>query len=273
MKRFIPFVVIFLLAIGVYAYFEGGKKSDLVVDGHGSEREEPIRESQVLGMITSLGSIAVPGSGTHLLTRPDLTTVLLAGLGANLDEYLEKMVEVEGRLTQTPSGKDLIQVLRVRLAEDQTMGDTVAVSDAWEDFEEKTLGLKFRRRGNWEVAQTPILVTFTLPTDCKEMSCSKEKAGVISIEKIANDKNQALNTFTGDAKISTKNLIGPRKLLGYRHVDLKTGAIIFVVAREKSVFKLMYTPGIIKAVDEGANDFYSMISSFEFAPVVLVPKK
>ena len=264
MKRFIPFVVIFLLALAVYVYFEGGKKTvntqDLQI-----EEGNHVKESRAMGVISSLGGIAVPGSGTHLLMTPDGKTILLVGLGANLDDFLSRSVEVEGRLTQTESGKELIQVLRVKLI-DPLPDDAAAVSTSWEKFEDSDLGVMFSRRAHWDYTNSASKITFTLPAGAEG-----EAQSIIRIEKISNEKYLPLAGFTGDAKTSTKHLIGPRKLVGYRRVDPKDGVTRFVVAREKFVFVLSYTPGVVKSGDPLVNDFYTLVSSFEFVPVAKKP--
>lgn len=260
MKRYIPAIIIFLVIFSGY-YLVTTSTVQGPNAAHAEENDHP-KEAIETGIITSLGSISVPGSGTHLLTKSDRTTVLLTGLGANLDEYVGTRVEVEGRLTQTPSGKALIQVLHVNSA--KVSADTVDPQedmDAWETFKEAThLGVSLQRRRGWKLEQTPTSLLFTLSSQAAD-----GKTDTIRIERVPNAKNEPLQNFTGAPKTSSKNLIGPRKLSGYRRVE--NGVITFVIAREKSVFLLKYTPGAVRGIDSSANDFYSMISSFDFIPL------
>ena len=259
MKRYLPAVIIFFLILS--GYYLVKTHSVQGPDSAQAEENDHPKEATATGVVSSLGSVSVPGSGTHLLTKSDRTTILLTGLGANLDDYLGATVEVDGRLSQTPSGKELIQVLHVTPIKAVDMGATGDDPAKWEAYlETANLGVTFRRRHGWELAETKTLLTFTIAGAQPE-----DKGDVITIERVANPKNDPLQNFTGDPKTSTKNLIGPHKLVGYKRVD--SGTVTFVVAREQFVFVLKYAPGTVRGVDQSANDFFTLISSFDFVPL------
>lgn len=272
MKRFLPVFVLFLVLFSGYVFYtQRGNLSTSTPNP--AQEEEEIKDVREVGIISSLGNITVPGSGTHLLTKIDKTTILLTGLGANLDEYLQKNVEIEGRLSQSPSGKQLIQVLRVTPIE-TTSTTTIDPKEAqkWETFKDESFGMTFQQRHGWDIAKTTNTVTFTIPSlsalSCGDQPiCPAVPSSIIKIERVLNSDNASLSSFTGDAKTSTKNLIGPHKLVGYKRTQADKGIITFVVAREKYVFVLTYTPGNFKTYDPSTNDFFSLIASFDFIPV------
>ncbi len=259
MKRYLPAIIIFFLILSGYYLVQ--THSVQGPDSAQAEENDHPKEATATGVISSLGSVSVPGSGTHLLTKPDHTTILLTGLGANLDNYLGATVEVDGRLSQTASGKELIQVLHVTPL--KTVDTGVAGEDPtkWDVFQETVnFGVTFKRRHGWTLAETKTLLTFAIAGEHLE-----DKSDTITLERVANLKNDPLQNFTGDPKTSTKNLIGPHKLVGYKRVD--NGVVTFVVAREQFVFILRYTPGLVRGVDPSANDFFTLISSFDFVPL------
>lgn len=260
MKRYIPAIIIFSLILSGYYLI----KTNTVQGPQAAQAEEDDhpKEATETGMITSLGNIIVSGSGTHILTKSDRTTILLTGLGANLDNYVGTIVEVEGRLSRTASGKELIQVLHVNSVKaSEELKNTDVDAMKWEAFEETVnLGVSLRRRHGWKLAETKTSLTFTIIAEK-----TGDKDDTIQIERVPNTKNEPLQNFTGDPKASTKNLIGPHKLIGYKRID--KGVITFAIAREKSVFVIKYTPGAVRGIDPSANDFYTMMSSFDFVPV------
>lgn len=272
MKRFLPVFILFLVLFSGYVFYTQRGSFSMSTQNPAQEEEE-IKDVREVGTISSLGSIVVPGSGTHLLTKSDKTTILLTGLGANLDEYLQKNVEIEGRLSQSPSGKQLIQVLRVTPIE-ATSTVTIDPKEAqkWETFKDESFGMTFQQRHGWDIAKTTNTVTFTIPSS-SALSCGDQPicpaipSSTIKIERILNSNDASLASFTGDEKTSTKNLIGPHKLVGYKRTQADKGVITFVVAREKYVFVLTYTPGNFTTYDPSTNDFFSLIASFDFIPV------
>lgn len=274
MKRFLPLAVLFFMLLAGYTYFANstgptGARADAAEDqGHSREVTET-------GVITSLGNIFVTGSGTHLFTKSDRSTILLVGLGANLDNYLEKPVTIEGLLTETPSGKKLIQVLHVSSSRYSQPLDTDSSSirrTEWTKYEHSDFGVTFQRRDFWLLTESASKLIFAITSeeksDCHDEACTQLRDDLITVERILNTKNAKLQTFTGNEKMSSKNLIGPHKLIGYRYVDRSKGMITFVVSREKFVFVIRYTPGVVKPFDLSANDFYTLMSTFDFVPIV-----
>lgn len=264
MKRFIPIIVLFLIVAGGYMYLQ--QKKTLSVSESAVGEQDHIKEVKEIGLISSLGNISVPGSGTHLLTRTDKTTVLLTGLGANLDEYLDKNVEVDGRLTQTQSGKELIQVLSIRLSEvTPSPTDSADNVTTWEDFKDVGLGISLRRRHNWKLSQGKDFISFAI--SIPSLSCSGDTCPPddhIRIEKKSNIQGASLASFTGNEKLATKNIVGLHSLVGYKATDPISHVVTLAVAKDTSVFILTCTPGSEKTVDALTNDFFSLIHSFDF---------
>ncbi len=272
MKRIFPFLLFFFVVVGVTYVIYGGKIkiSFNNAPGQASEDDEHVRETAAAGKLQSLGTVAIPGSGTHILIQKDNKTILLSALGVNLDAYIGKQVEIEGRPTTTASGKDLIQVLRLRelTAEEVTAVETI-VSKAWIPFEDNVLGVKFLQRDFWKTLSGKDTITLTIPADLSDcaIACDTIKDDTIVLERLDNAKGATLVSFAGDTKLASHNLIGPKSLNGYKFTG-PDGKITAVVAREKSVFRLVYTPGSVKSADGVANDFHSLLNSFEFMPLV-----
>lgn len=279
MKKFLPIVVVFLLVIGGYAYFQPRLAAQGSETGNTEEDDHP-KEVTETGTISSLGGISVPGSGTHLLTKIDKSTILLTGLGTNLDDYLQKVVEVSGLPSQTVSGKQLVQVLHVSIARDGQVPVDIQDKDAmkWEAYANPIFGISLQKKHFWKVVETNMSVDFTITpaaAPCKDtvkdVSCAEMKDNLIHIERIANDANAKLQTFTGNEKMATKNLIGPHKLVGYKYTEYVKGMITFVVARENNVYLIRYTPGTVRSFDPSGNDFFTLISTFDFVPFATPP--
>lgn len=270
MKRIFYLVGFFILVVGlsyITQQFLMGRQFALTTAPAGSDE---IQDAIASGKLTSLGSVAVPGSGSHILLKKDGTSVLLNGLGTNLEPYNGKMVEVEGRPSKTASGKDLIQVLRVRELTPEETAAAQSVSKVWSTYEDSVLGMKFLKRDSWNLSNTAGITTITIPAEqpiCTAPPCVPVKDDTITIEKLNNAKDAPLASFVGDAKLTSHNLIGPKKLNGYELQNSATGVIVVGVAREKSVFRLTYTPGVFRAADASANDFHSLLNSFEFLSI------
>ena len=113
-------------------------------------------------------------------------------------------------------------------------------------------------------------MTITIPAEqpaCPLPPCIPVKDDTITIEQISNLQDAPLISFAGDAKLASRNVIGPTSLSGYELNNSSTGVIVAVVAREKFVFRLTYRPGVFRAADASANDFHSMLNSFEFMAI------
>lgn len=272
MKRIFPFILFFLVVVGA-TYVIYGSKITISFNnapGQASEDDEHVRETAAAGKVQSLGTVAIPGSGTHILVQKDKKTILLSGLGVNLDAYIGKQVEIEGRPTTTASGKDLIQVLRLReLTAEEVAAVEPVISKAWIPFEDSTLGVKFLKRDFWKALSEKDTITLTIPADLSVcgIACDTIKDDTITLERLDNTKGATLVSFAGDAKLASHNVIGTKSLSGYKFTA-PDGKITAVVAREKFVFRLVYTPGSVKSADGVANDFHSLLNSFEFIPLL-----
>lgn len=267
MKRLIPFVIFFFLVVGVTYVVYGNQVTIRFGEGEKSD-DDHIRERTAVGRLQSLGSVVIPGSGTHILILKDKSTILLSELGVSLDSAIGKQVEVEGRETTTPSGKELIQVLRVRELPPEEAASEV-VSKAWVSFENIGLGVKFMKREFWKNASTSNGLTLTVPADLSSCGdeCESMKDDTILIEKVDNTKGAPLASFVGDAKLASRNVIGVKSLSGYKFTR-PDGVILVAVSKEKSVYRFTYTPGVVRSADSVANDFHSLLNSFEFTGVV-----
>jgi hypothetical protein len=265
------FVLLLLVLLSAGGYFVYSSRSNSGLQKNSGEMTE-VREVSASGRIQSLGVTSVPGSGTHLLFRADGSTVLLTALGADLDPYNGQQVEVEGRLTTTPSGKELIQVLRVS-EQAAKLADTVdSASKEWKKYENQILGVRFQRREFWMLTNKKDALLFTIPAvqpacDPDEVKpCEAVKDDTILVERFINSKSAPLRSFAGGETLSAKNLVGPDKLVGYRSYNSTTGEIIFVVGRDNFIYRATYTPSAYRTVDVSANDFHSLQNSFQFIP-------
>lgn len=269
MKRLLPFFLFFFVVVGV-TYVIYGSKIKISFNnapGQASEDDAHVRETAAAGRLQSLGTVAIPGSGTHILVQKDKKTILLSALGVNLDAYIGKQVEIEGRPTTTASGKDLIQVLRLRELTAEETAAVESVSKAWIPFEDSSFGVKFLKRDFWKIVSEKDTVTLTIPADLSAcgIACEQIKDDTITLDRLDNAKGAALVSFAGDAKLANNNLIGPKSLSGYK-LTSSDGKITAVVSREKSVYRFTYIPGTVKSFDASANDFHSLLNSFEFVP-------
>lgn len=263
MKRLIPFIIFFFLVVALTYVLYGNQVTIRFGENEKSD-DDHIRERTAVGKLQSLGSVVISDSGTHILILKDKSTILLSGLGVSLDSAIGKQVEVEGRETTTPSGKELIQVLRLReLPPEQATAEVV--SRAWVSFEDASLGVKFSKREFWKNASTRDGLMLTIPADLSTCGdeCEQIKDDTISLEKLDNSKAAPLVSFVGDPKLATRNVIGVKSLSGYKFVR-PDGVIVVAVAREKFVFRFTYTPGAVRSADSVANDFHSLLNSFEF---------
>lgn len=266
------FIVLLIILFGTGAYFVYSYRSVTIAQKN-SQEEQEIREVTADGKLRSLGSTYVPESGSHILVHDDGTTVLLSGLGADLEPYIGQDVTVEGRLTTTPSGKELIQVLRVSERVIPESAEQSMTSKELVMYEHSSLGLKFLRRDFWTMLETKSGVLFTIsaqkiPCDPDSgVPCREPKDDSITLEKLTNTTSASLASFTGNEKMATKNLIGPDKVIGYKYYDSLTGKIVFVVQRSKEVFRFTYSPGVYRPVDSSANDFHALQNSFQFLPL------
>lgn len=271
MKRTFPFLLFFLVVVAATYVLYGSKITIRFNNAPGQAAEDDdIRETAAAGKLQSLGTVAIPGSGTHILVQKDKTTILLSGLGVNLDTYVGKQVEIEGRPTKTASGKDLIQVLRLReLSAEEIAAVETVVSKTWIPFEDSGLGVKFSKRDFWVLLSGKDTITLTIPADLSACvsACDLIKDDTITMDRVDNTKGATLVSFAGDEKLASHNLIGPKSLNGYKFTS-PDGKITAVVAREKSVYRFVYTPGSVKSADASANDFHSLLNSFEFIPFV-----
>lgn len=269
MKRLLVILAIAALTIGGYTYYRYQETLKAHIASGQPGEQEPEDEVQEIGVVSSLEGISVPGSGTHLLTKPDKSTVLLVGLGTNLDNYLQQSVEVAGRLTKTQSGKLLIQVLRASPVLDTS--DTGASKDdqKWESFLDSNLGITFQQRHGWETKKTGSSVTFTIPVSpvLPMDGSAVADGGSIVITRAPNTKGTSLATYASkDGLVPTQNVVGVRKLIGYKTTS--PGSTTFYVAREKDVFTFTYTKGSSDAANSiPENDFFTLVNSFDFTVV------
>lgn len=263
MKRLIPFIIFFFLVVGLTYVLYGNQVTIRFGDSEKSDVDH-IRERTAVGRLQSLGSVVIPGSGTHILILKDKSTILLSELGVSLDSAIGKQVEVEGRETTTPSGKELIQVLRLRVLPPEE-APTEAVSRGWVSFEDAGLGVKFSKREFWKNASARDGLILTIPADLSACGdeCEQIKDDTISFDRLDNSKGAPLVSFVGDPKLASRNVIGVKSLSGYKFVR-PDGVIVVAVAREKFVFRFTYTPGAVRSADSVANDFHSLLNSFEF---------
>ncbi len=284
MKRFAIIIAIFALAIGGYAYYQYQQTLVALVAASQPGEQEPEDEVQEIGVVSSLAGISVPGSGTHLLTKPDKSTVLLVGLGTNLDNYLLQSVEVAGRLTKTASGKLLIQVLRASPLLDTSDPGASKDDQKWEAFLDSNFGITFQQRHGWEVEKTSSSITFRMPaspvpttpadgdTLCDSPICPPSVAPIgstITITRIPNLKGVPLADYAAKGgSVPTRNVVGVRKLIGYKTTATTGGTTTFYVSREKDIFTLAYAKGSPGATgDIPENDFFTLIHSFDFTVV------
>ncbi len=269
MKRLLPYILFFFFVVGLTYVLYGGKISARLSSGNGTARsdvqdDDHIREATASGKLQSLGSVSIPGSGTHILVQKDKSTILLSALGVNLDPYVGKQVEIEGRVAKTASGKDLIQVLRLKELPPEATDDTTVSSKVWVPFEDISFGVKFLKRDFWR-STTAGTIVFTIPFDPTSCGvvCDLVKDDTITLEKIDNSKGVTLASLSGDPKLATRNLIGVKSLSGYK-LSKPDGSIIATVASGKWVYRFTYVPGAFRSADAVANDFHSLLNSFEF---------
>lgn len=277
MKRFffvfLPFFVLFVaLVVGIFflndkAHFFG-KSSQQQEDDH-------ILEVSYRGTVKSLGTFAVVNAGTHFLEQDNGQTLLLVGLGVNLDNYLGKKTEVHGRIGSTPSGKELLQVLsaeEISVSDIQNSSDTTTVSmddTSWSAFSNSGFGVSFQKRNHWIFDINEGKIAFTLPAlsvqPCTVEPCPVSKDDYISISRSKNESRVSLETFLKDKKNRIKNKVGADSMNAYK-IDSPDGRVEIYVARDNLVYVLAYQPSEKRFGDPHQNDFFELLRTFRFVP-------
>lgn len=278
MKKF--FIVFFLALIvfaGIYlvkdpvllrSLFQRKNLSDV------EKHVEPVQEKTYSGTLKSLGSFSVPDSGSHFLELDDRSTLLLIGLGVDLNRYIGMKVEVHGRLTSTPSGKELLQVLNASVVppESSTIMRAELTSYAWSLLQSGDLGISFQRRDAWEITidDDSIRLRLLAPkSDLISESEDKFNEDVIVIEKLSNPKQLLLESYP-DVVLYKRpysvNKIGPDALTGYQFSNDDGSVDLFIARGEDSVYRLQYIPSEKRSGDQHRNDFYEFLSTFRFIP-------
>lgn len=257
MKRFglfLLFVLLFVLAS--YAVLRGISGPSPKSNPNAHVDDAGIQEVSADGRLTSLGNISI-GFGTHLLTKADNSTILLTALGADLVPHVGKMVHIEGRSNKTPSGKDLIEVLRITdLPEDASSPITgeagAASASEWSIYNHVRLGLSFQRKTDWVFSDTKTGVSVAVAAD------------TMSMEKLSLDPKKSVASYTGDETKAKRIVLIGGSVSGYKLIDNTNGQIVIAFSRQNALYKLTYTPSDVRSVDAHANDFLTMINSLQF---------
>lgn len=257
MKR-VGLFLLFVLLFGfvAYAIFRSMSASPSGTDPNAHVDESGIREVSLDGKLTSLGNISI-GYGTHLLTKADASTVLLTGLGADLAPHTGKMVHVEGRSNKTPSGKDLVEVLRINDLPDASPSPSTDEAspispDSWSSYSHVRLGLSFQRKGAWVFSDTQTGIHIDLLPD------------IILIEKLPLDPKKSVASFTGDETKAKKIVLMSGSVSGYKRLDTASGQVVIVFSRQNALYKLTYTPSEVRVTDSHGNDFLTLVNSLQF---------
>lgn len=229
---------------------------------------EPVQEKSYQGTVKSLGTFAFPDSGSHFLEMENRMVLLLIGLGVDMNRYIGMKVEVHGRLTSTPSGKELLQVLTVNEipADSSIISKAEMGSYAWSLVQIGDLGISFQKRDAWEVTISDDSIRLRL---VYLESDSKQGEDFIEIQKLSNPKKLSLDAYPDivlSGRSHTVNKIGPDSLTAYQFSNEDGSLNLFVARGDDSVYRLQYLPAEKKSGDRHRNDFYELLSTFRFIP-------
>lgn len=232
---------------------------------------EPVQEKTYSGTLKSLGSFSVPDSGSHFLELNDRSTLLLTGLGVDLNRYIGMKVKVHGRLTSTPSGKELLQVLSVSEIPTQSVTSTTVepTSFLWSVFQSGEPGVSFQKRDAWGIDMNDDSIKLRLLWPKSDLKPDSQKEDFIVIQKLPNPKKFPLDSYPD--VISYKrpysvNKIGPDSLTGYQFSNDDGSVNLFIARGEDFVYRFQYIPFEKRSGDQHRNDFYELLSTFRFIP-------
>lgn len=276
MKRLV-FVSFLVFAVLLGFYLSRERLSFLGDHGPGKIfSQESLVETSTKGVIKSFGTFAAAESGTHFLEQENGETLLLIGLGTDLDQYVGKKVEVRGYMGSTPSGKELLQVLSVDRAEDENKNgpseEKIFSSEdtSWLAFSNEKFGVSFQRRNHWNMSTDDEKIQFTLPPlpppPCSVDPCVVPKEDFITMKPLKNEKRSSLSFFLANKEIqpaSSKIGVDSLNALSYYYDH---GLVEIYVARDQYVYLLSYLPSEKRSGDSHKNDFFQLVSTFRFVP-------
>lgn len=119
------------------------------------DRIETANQSVLIGTIQSLGKIDLYQEGTHQLQKENGDTILVQSSEINLNRYLGKLVEADGKMNQPKNQTPVFTVTAIRLQGKGADGE-------WEFYENKRAGIQFDYPTRWELSTAADQITFRL---------------------------------------------------------------------------------------------------------------